>query len=223
MKITKKEIALLILNLFVFVNTVIITINGVIKGPSEGQVGENMTGINYFKPYTIDSNVLLAIASLLMITFLLIKVAKKNDLPSWLIKFYYVATTSIVLTFLTVIAFLFPTIWINEGFNKAASLFLKDMFFFHVSNPIVAVISLFLLRKEKLTFIDNFIAVIPMFIYSIVYVTNVAILNNWTDFYGFTFGGKNYLIPIVLITMYGVIYLIGLVFRNTYNKIGNKK
>lgn len=213
MKTNKKDITSLFINIVIFINTVIITTLGVIRGPGKGQVGSDFVGIKYFKPYTIDSNVLMGVASLLLIVFLIIKLVKKTELPTWVNKIYYICTTTIILTFITVVLFLTPTLWIGGGFKSAAALYLNDMFFFHVANPILATVSFFLMKKEKLAIKDNFLAIIPMVIYSIVYSLNVAVFKTWPDFYGFTFGGKIFMIPIALITMYSAIYMIGFVLR----------
>ena len=49
---------------------------------------------------------------------------------------------------------------------------------------------------------------LPLVLYSLVYLTMVAILQQWPDWYGFTFGGKYALIPVVMLVMYSFAALI---------------
>lgn len=204
----KNKKTILIINLFIFINTLIITLDGIKNGAGKGQLGNEISGIRYFMPYTIDSNVFLAIAALFLVIALF-----KEKLSFKTYRFYYVATVSIVLTFLTVVLFLTPSLYLKGGFKAAISLYMYDMTFFHFLNPILACISFKLLNKKKLTTKDNFIAIIPMALYSIVYMLNVLVFKKWNDFYGFTFGGNTKIVPIVLIVMYLVTYLIGLFVR----------
>ena len=57
-------------------------------------------------------------------------------------------------------------------------------------------------RREAL------LGVIPVAIYSVVYLVMVVFLQHWNDWYGFTFGGRYGLVPVVIIVMglfaYGV-------------------
>lgn len=45
---------------------------------------------------------------------------------------------------------------------------------------------------------DCILAMTPTIIYSIVYFIMVVILKRWNDFYGFTFGGRYAILPIVV-------------------------
>lgn len=210
-----KKISLYLIHSIIIISTIIIVILGVGKGASDGQVGESIVGVGYFKPFTIDSNVLMGITSLL---FIIIFLCKKK-IPTWMMLLHYASTISVLLTFLTVVFFLTPTMYMSGGFKSALALYIKDMTFFHVLNPILSLVSFLLLEEKiKLTIKENLIGVIPMFIYSIVYVLNVVILKNWSDFYGFTFGGNYQIVPLVLIIMYLVTYLIGFAVRKIKEK-----
>lgn len=215
MKLSKKQILLLLINAFIVVSTIIITINGVSKGASSGQVGEDMIGWGYFKPYTIDSNVFAGICSLCVVVSLL----TKNKVSNSLYKLFYVSTVTITLTIMTVIFFLFPTMALQKGVRMASFLFRNDMLFFHLLNPILVAVSMFLMKDDiKISTKDNWHALIPMGVYALVYIYNVVIAKNWSDFYGFTFGGKMYMAPIAVIAMVSVTYLFGFIYRKLLNK-----
>ena len=81
------------------------------------------------------------------------------------------------------------------------------MFFLHFLTPVLA-IAMFIVGSNEYNFKlkENLIGLIPLGIYSVVYVTNAVVLHTWSDFYGFTFGGKNYLVPLVLVIMYSSTY-----------------
>lgn len=49
-----------------------------------------------------------------------------------------------------------------------------------------------------------------MALYSIVYLICVIGRKIWEDFYGFTFGGRRWAVPIVAIVMYFAAFLISL-------------
>lgn len=215
----KKNIILLVINLFIFTATTIITINGVFNGASDGQLGSSIKGIRYFMPFTIDSNVLLGLCSLVLSIFLIKNLIKKDTvIPNWVLLLFYAGVVSTTLTILTVIFFLTPTISISSGFDRAITLYMKDMFFLHVLDPILGIIVFINVKSdEDYNLKDNFISIIPMFLYSIWYMINV-LTGKWDDFYGFTFGGKYMVIPIVLIAMYLVTFLIGFILRKLNKK-----
>lgn len=218
-----KKVVLLILNSFIFISTTIVTIYGIINGAGDAQLGTHIIGWGYFIPFTMDSNILMGIISLIYLMALIKSIIKKSEMSHNIKVLYYVGTVSVTLTLLTVVFFLAPTQAIeNHSIKSYFVNFKNDLFFFHFTNPIVAIISFFLMDSNKKAGIkENLWAVLPMAIYSIAYVTNVVFLKTWSDFYGFTFGGKMYLVPFVLIVMLGVTFLIGLILIKIKNKIRN--
>jgi len=198
----------LIINTFIFVSTMIVTIIGVAKGSSPGQLGENIVGLSYFKPYTIDSNVLNGFVSFMMLTFNIYNlIENKDELPRFLVVAQLISTVSVTVTIMTVVFFLAPMQALAG--NGYIFFFKNDMFFFHLINPIVSIINfIFIDRRYKLNIRDIIIGMSSTVIYSFVYLYNVLITKNWSDFYGFTFGGKIYMAPISMIVM----YLVSLLF-----------
>lgn len=218
----RKNTAALIINLFLSVAVAVVTVLGVAKGAGAGQVGDRMIGLGYFKAFTIDSNVLMGICALLMLAFNINSaVNKKYEMPSWVVKTYLFGAGSVALTFVTVVVFLTPMFKATGMSMKY--LYSADMFFFHVADPILAVTALvFFTPVQKLSVKTRLLALAPTVLYSAVYTVNVAVLKTWKDFYNFTFGGKLFLTPVVILVMYaasfGIISLISCAHNRTLIK-----
>lgn len=196
----------LIINAYIVISAFIVMIVGVCMGAGEGQVGDSMRGLGYFKAFTIDSNVLMGLIALMGLTFNINNlVSKKIEFPKWMTLTYLTGTTAVALTFVTVVVFLAPMFEIQgDGYM---TMFVDDMFFYHLVNPIMAIVNLiFFLPGDKITGKVKLVGLIPTFIYSIIYTICVAVLKIWSDFYNFTFGGKFVLIPLVLLVMYAATF-----------------
>ena len=215
----KADIALLIINIYILISTTIITIWGIIGGANSGQFGNDMIGLGFLKAFTNLSNILMGICSLLPIINLL---AKKTKLTSRQSSIYLMGVNGVVITFLTVLFFLAPVSAISNGINGFINSYKGFLFFFHFLNPILAVVSFFMIRQNKQHSIYTaLLSTIPVVLYSFLYMYNVLITKAWNDFYGFTFGGKYHIIPFVLIIMYGVSFIVGFTLtklKNTQNK-----
>lgn len=220
----KKEIVLkviaLIANLFLFVNSVVICINAPLNGYRFGDIVVPGGDPSYFRYFTNLSNLYMGIVSF-AITIYLIKNFKKDFyLPKWLRIVELSGVTSLMLTFFTVLLFLAPTHAMNG--NNYFDMYLNDMFFFHFFNPLVAFfIFLVLLKGDKLNYKEALFGMIPMVLYAIFYT--IFVLTGGDDFYGFTFGGKFYLLPIVIPVMLLVTYLISFLSSFLYNVIYKNK
>ena len=225
-----RELLFVIFNLIIIISTIIITIIDIIYGTSGGQNGFNIQGWNYFMPFTINSNVLMAIAA----TIALVKLFKHHRharyLPNphakiygrKLTNFYYMAAVSLNLTAVTVAFFLAPLRFING--ENGLSMFLNDMFFFHLVNPILAVYSLlYLFDGTKINQTSRLLCFIPPALYSTVYGTHVLILRDWQDFYNFTFGGNYVLTVVGVLANTTAIFVIATLFANAYNRRISKK
>ena len=213
----KNRIISIIICKYLVISTAIIVVRGVLKGAGEGQVGESMYGWGYFKAFTVDSNILMAIVAGILAFYLVQNHDKEDALPGWAHTLALVGTTAVCLTMLTVIVFLAPLqAAMGHGY---LFLFSGEMFFLHLFNPLLALIlTAFLLKGHRYTDRECAIAVMPTLAYSVVYAIAVLVLKCWTDFYGFTFGGKNYLSPISMVAMYAATYGIATVIRLIHNK-----
>lgn len=207
MNTKKRNIIALIINGFLAITSFIIMINGVAKGASSGQVGDNMVGLGYFKPYTIDTNVLNGIVSFMMATFNIYNlIYDKDELPRFLVVGQLISTVGVTVTLMTVIFFLAPTQYMT--FGGFIWLFMDDMFFFHLLNPILSILNfIFINKRYELNNKEILTGMLTTIVYSFVYFYNVIIIKTWSDFYGFTFGGKMYMAPVSIVVMYLVTYL----------------
>ena len=131
-----------------------------------------------FRYYTNISNLLVGFIALPNAIFLLISLAKSKIIyPKILSIIKYCALCMIALTFLTVIFILVPLTSFKEMYSD-----LK--FITHLIAPVLALGSyLFLEEKTLFKWKISLLALVPTFIYSVVYITSVVYLKTWPDLY----------------------------------------
>ena len=171
--------------------------------------------VEMFKFYTVDSNILMGIVSLIFIIYekKLLK-NKIKEIPKKVYILKLIATSGISLTFITTSFFLAPSYGFYAMFNNSN-------LFFHLVVPVLSIITYIFFEKHDNKYKYAILGIIPMFLYSIFYTTNILIhLNNGGltfkyDFYGFLQGNLNniYLvIPVIYLISYVISVL--LVFGN---------
>ena len=136
------------------------------------------SGLRSLRFFTTLSNVLCAVASLLVLLTL------RQGVPFgiWLLK--YIGTAAVGVTFMTVMVFLGPTMGYRDQLKGFA-------FYLHVSGPLIAAISFcFLERWYPLSFALAFTGMLPVVLYGAVYLNRVVVAKRWDDFYGFNKSGK---------------------------------
>ena len=179
--------------------------------------------IEMFKFYTVDSNILIGIASLLLaINEIKLLNKKIKEIPIFIYILKLIATSGITLTFITTAFFLAPQYGICAMYNN-------NNLFFHLIIPILSIITYVIYEKYDNKYKYAPLGMLPMFIYSIYYTTNIILhLNNGClsfkyDFYGFLQGNINN-IYIVIPFIYFVTYLISLllIFFNKNIKSNQK-
>lgn len=209
---------LLAIHSYIFISTFIITLLGVTKGAGDGQVGKDMINLGYFKAYTMDSNILAGITSFLYVVILCICLYKKIEkMPRFVVVLQLMSAISVGLTFVIVVIFLAPK-QVMQGKSYFIE-FTEDLFFYHFLNPLL-VIAAFIFGEKEYHFKtkENLIGLIPTFIYSFVYAYCVLVTKVWSDFYGFTFGGKISLVAPVTIVIYLLSFLIGFILIKAKNR-----
>ncbi len=214
----KKNLILMFVNLFLIVTNIYVVYKGLTGGATIGQVGAGeMHGFGYFKAFTVDSNVLSAVAALVCLVFNIKNIGKdKVVIPKWVEKIYLMGAAGVFLTILTVIVFLTPLRYIKTG--DWIILYSGSLFFYHLVNPIVVVLSMmFLLNSHKLTYKEGLLGVIPMIVYALVYIIMIM-TKTWSDFYFFTFGNKYFLIPLVFIVVVSINYGLSCLCIKFHNK-----
>lgn len=124
------------------------------------------TGLSSLRYYTVLSNLLESLAALVTVVFTALILARKaSELPRWVTLLRYAGTTSVSLTFVTVMVYLGPVFGFNIMFNDAN-------LYFHLLIPLLAIMEAVFLSGEKLRFTDSFIAALPTFLYGVWYIIN---------------------------------------------------
>lgn len=173
----KNQTAELILNIILVIFTVIGIILMLTGKPEEGAL--QSTGIENFKFYTVLTNVFCGIIAAVHLIFLLLK--KDTDKIRVL---KLAAVCGVAITF-AVVAFMFGPLYGFPQFYKRGNLF------FHLLEPVVAMVEFILIRRKKIPFKYTIIAAVPTLLYGIGYMTNILINGiggPWpytNDFYAF--------------------------------------
>ena len=204
----------IVINLLIFVFALIAVPVSLTVGSRSSRLDHlTMPHWQHIVTFTLLSNIFLSITALITA---IIKMRRQNTPPS-LDTWYLTAATAGMITFLTVILFLAPMRAMNG--KDYFDLLLEPMFFLHFLNPVLAAISfMFLLKDHKTTLKSRLIAMLPILIYAIPYILFVVILQIWPDFYGLTFGGKYYLMPLVFAVFSLISFLIASVLSYFHNK-----
>ena len=141
-------------------------------------------GLGTFRMFTTLSNLLVAIAAFLIISYQIDGLRKDNyHLPQWVVDLLYVGTTGVSVTFLVAST----AISAAQGFDVA--MFSKSNVFMHTAIPIMAVVLFtFVNSDHNVRFAKTFLSLSPLFVYAAVYfVMAIAIgeeRGGWRDVYG---------------------------------------
>ncbi len=168
------------LNLAIFLITFVLLLHASRK---DGQWSPNQMKF-LFRFFTVQSNALCALTSLLMAIALL-----AGNVPEWIWLLKYIGTASVTVTMLTVFFFLAPCVG-KDWFKK---LLKGPDFFLHLITPIMALVSFCFLEKRGMTFPQSLFGLLPVVLYGPLYLYKIlytAEEKRWDDFYGFNKGGK---------------------------------
>ena len=173
------------------------------------------SGLTAFRYYTVDSNIIVGIASLIMVIYEILLINKKiKSIPNFVYALKYLGVVGVSLTFLVTVLYLTPTYG-----NQAIYLYMNTNFLFHLVVPALSFISYVEYEKNELEFKYTFISLSSMFAYSIFYVINIFThLENGKvvkgyDWYGFVVGGSLSII-IALLVIFTITYIISyLIYR----------
>ena len=165
------------------------------------------TGLEKFKFFTVDSNILIGIFSLILLVYetKYIKGSIK-EIPKMAYILKLIGTSGVFLTFATTLILLVPKYGFYINYNNYNLLF-------HLFVPILALVSYIFFEKHENRYLNALYALIPMGIYSVYYITNVlinydeAVDINQYDFYRFLKGDINNIytvIPLVFLAGYGL-------------------
>lgn len=199
----------IILNIVIVGFTIVGIILMLTGKPEEGAL--QSTGIENFKFYTVLTNVFCGIIALIYLVLVLLK--KNTDK---LAAFKLAAVCGVAITF-AVVAFMFGPLYGFPQFYKRGNLF------FHLLEPVTAMVEFLLVRRQKMPFRYTVFAAIPTLLYGIGYMLNILINGiggPWpytNDFYAFLSWGWPVGIGIfaaITLTAFGVACL----FRAVSNK-----
>ena len=155
-----------------------------------------------FRYFTIDSNIVSALACLALIPYELKALKTGSEIPAWAVKFKYVGTALVTLTLLVVVTYLIPV-------KGAAPMLSGSNLYLHAICPPLAIVSFLFLDPGSITKRDAVLSTATALIYSFVYLIMVVFIgeNNggWPDLYQFN---RNNAWPLFLVGMTAFTYFI---------------
>ena len=175
----------------------------------------------YFKYYTVLSNVLLGVAGAIALPFdLLIALGKREENPRFAKIFYIMITTATTITMFTVIFFLGPTM----GFSI---MYLEFNAFMHLITPLLGIarVLFFEVKAKELNWKHSLFGMTTTLVYGTIYIINCAAHNGYGtleyDWYGFGAGGLGIAI-LAFFIMLGLTYGVAFLFYFGQKKINDK-
>ncbi|MBR2248389.1 MAG: hypothetical protein IJ880_15425 [Bacilli bacterium] len=210
----------LILNILIFIITVFscyAMFAGIYFMSGDKEYALSSKNLSMFKYFTIDSNVLIAIASLIFaIEECKILKKKKIGISKGLYLLKLSATGSVGLTFLVTFAYLVPIV--GYGFK---AMIMNSNLFFHLITPLLAIFTFVLFEKtNKIGKKEVIVGIVPTACYAIYYLINIVThmtdgkVSPEYDWYFFMQGGiwtAFIVVPLMLL----ITYLINLFLWKT--------
>ena len=162
----------------------------------------NVAGFVCFRYFTIDSNVLAAIACCAAIpSKIRALMGRPAALSRPLLLLKHAGTAAVTVTLLTVLFFLGPTM----GYG---AMFVGPSFWLHGVNPVLAILVFVLADGNGLLRLRDWpIGALPVAVYACFYVPLAVFTHVWPDFYGFNVGGLWYVSAPVMLAAANLISL----------------
>ena len=168
--------------------------------------------IDLFQYFTVDSNTLTALGAMMILPYAIDGFRKKRFYcPKWAVYFYYIGVTCTTMVMLVAIFVISIVDFKNAFFGYN--------FYMYIICPIMILISFFLIESYyKITFKISLMAILPVFIYALVYIYKVIIVGEeaggWKDIY--YFAGN----PVFsFCSMMATAIIVAVVIAFIYNKI----
>ncbi len=163
-------------------------------------------GFANLKFFTVQSNILEGIASLILLICMIKDVDNKA-----IAVLKYIAAAAVGLTFLTIAAFLGPLYGHSNMYHGANM-------FFHLIIPLMAMAEFIFLNDNKMGLKENLYTMVPPILYGTGYLINILVNGaEGNDFYAFTAWG----LPIGIVIFAGIVattFLLGLILRKLNRK-----
>ncbi|MBQ6425206.1 MAG: hypothetical protein IJK14_01595 [Clostridia bacterium] len=175
-------------------------------------------GIRTFCMFTVNSNLAAAVGMGIVFPYTVDGLRKNNyHLPNWVVGVLFVGVTCVSLTFLVSLFILAPA----KGF---VLIFSGSRFFLHGVCPILSIIAFCcFIVDHRISVKETMLPLIPVLVYSILYVTMVVIIGEerggWNDFYGFMTRIPKW---IPLVTILPVTFCIAMLLRLGHNGSYNR-
>ena len=200
----------LLFNIAIFVFTVFASFAmfAGIKFMSGQDLPLQLTKIQMFKFFTVDSNMFIGIVALIFaMEDIKVLSGKKEEISFKLYILKLMATTSVGLTFVVVFTYLGP--FSEYGILR---MLMNSNLFFHLITPVLSIVTfVFFEKTNKIRFKHSLFGLIPMLMYAIFYIINVfihveeGIISMEYDFYGFIQQGlwtTFIVVPVMLLITY---------------------
>ena len=161
--------------------TLILAFYGIIESVNRTITIFHGNGFRSFIYYTMVSNVLAALSAAFVFPFAVEGIRKKRfTIPKWVALMHYIATTSIMVTMVFVLAFI--------SWASPESAFGGANLFTHVICPLLILISFLQMESGRLlTWKDRLLGIIPCSVYMAVYFIEVFLIGEsnggWPDLY----------------------------------------
>ncbi len=171
-------------------------------------------GLQTFCMFTVVSNIFCAAGMAMVIPYTLDGLRTRNyHMPRWIVNVVYMGVTAVTLTFLVSLFILAPV----KGFLL---IFTGSRFFLHAICPLLAIDAFcFFMSEKRLELKDSLLALIPVFIYAVIYYVMVVVVGEenggWSDFYGFLTRLPTW-VPLTVIMP--LTFLIATVIRVLHNR-----
>ena len=177
----------------------------------------SFTGFENFRYFTTLSNIFCALASLTALFFNVKNVITDEfRFPVFVTVLKLAAVTAIAVTFFTVTLVLSPMV--ADGGKSYFLLFKGNSFFLHFLVPALAIVNFCVFEKaNRINFGYTLVAVTPVVVYSVIYLTCVLGFAVWPDFYNFTLGGNYWALPFMVLGMYLMAFGLAVLLRLLHN------
>ena len=183
-------------------------------------------GVKTFRMFTVLSNMFVGVAAAMTIPFAVDGIRQRNyHLPRWIVTLTFSSVTCITLTFLVALTILSPQAGFVRMMLDGSNLLL------HTVIPVLAIVSfLFVNAYHTIKFKTTFLAMVPMFIYAMVYLVSAILIGEenggWRDHYRFeSLMPWYYVLVLMLLLTFGIACLLRVIHNAMHrrDKLANER
>lgn len=132
-----------------------------------------------FRFFTVLSNLFCAFTALILLVCELF-----GSMPAWAVILKFVGTVSVMVTFLTVLLFLWPSTGSIHGLWDGPELVM------HLITPVLALLSFLCFERGTMSPWAIPLGILPVALYGWLYLNRVVVARTWEDMYGFNKNGR---------------------------------